>query len=62
MKQKRKQVEAPYRLWEHRKVTDEEIAACEGDYIGCEICYWRKRCAMLLSKKIEEVQNGEDKG
>ena len=57
-----KQVEAPYRLWEHRKVTDEEIAACEGDYHGCEICYWRKRCAMLLSKKIEEVQNVEDKG
>ena len=54
---KTKKVEAPYRLWEHRKVTDEEIAACEGDYHGCEICYWRKRCAMLLSKKIEEVQN-----
>ena len=54
---KTKKVEAPYRLWEHRKVTDEEIAACEGDYYGCEICYWRKRCAMLLSKKIEEVQN-----
>ena len=52
-----KQVEAPYRLWEHRKVTDEEIAACEGDYHGCEISYWRKRCAMLLSKKIEEIEN-----
>ena len=37
MKQKRKQVEAPYKLWEHRSATDEEIAACEGDYIGCEI-------------------------
>lgn len=39
------------------KVTDEEIAACEGDYHGCEICYWRKRCVMLLSKKIEEIEN-----
>lgn len=39
------------------KVTDEEIVACEGDYISCEICYWSKRCAMLLSKKIEEIEN-----
>lgn len=56
-----KQVEAPYKLWEQHSATDEEIAACEGDYIGCEICRWSKRCAMLLSKKIEEVENGEDK-
>lgn len=51
-----KQIEAPYKLWEQHSVTDKEIAACEGDYIGCEICYWRKRCAVLLSKKIDEVQ------
>lgn len=51
-----KQIEAPYKLWEQHSATDKEIAACEGDYIGCEICYWRKRCAMLLSKKIDEVQ------
>ena len=56
MKQGRKQVEAPYRLWEQCSVTDEEIEACKGDYIGCEICRWGKRCAMLLSKKIEEVE------
>lgn len=54
-----KQVEAPYKLWEQHSATDEEIAACEGDYIGCEICRWSKRCAMLLYKKIEEIEEVE---
>lgn len=51
-----KQAEAPYKLWEQRSATDEEIAACEGDYIGCEICRWSKRCAMLLIEKLEEYE------
>lgn len=52
-----KQVEPPYKLWEQHSATDKEIVACEGDYIGCEICRWSKRCAMLLNKKIEEIEN-----
>lgn len=51
--------EAPYKLWEHYTATDEEITACEGDYIGCEICRWRKRCAMLLYKKIGKIEEVE---
>lgn len=51
------QEKPPYKLWEQHSATDKEIAACEGDYIGCEICRWSKRCAMLLIEKLEEYEN-----
>lgn len=49
----------PYKLWEQHSATDKEIAACKGDYIGCEICRWSKRCAMLLIKKLKVYENGK---
>ena len=51
---KTKQKEPPYKLWEQHSATDKEIAACKGDYIGCEICRWSKRCAILLIEKLNE--------
>lgn len=50
------QEETPYKLWEQHSATDKEIAACKGDYIGCEICRWSKRCTMLLIEKLEEYE------
>lgn len=56
MKELFEKQEAPYKLWEQHSATDKEISACEGDYIGCEICPWSKRCATILIEKIEELE------
>lgn len=42
-----------YGIWEY-KATDEEIAKCKGDYIGCEICCNAKRCINIKLKEISE--------
>lgn len=43
-----------YEIWEHN-ATDEEIAECDGDYIGCEICRHKKRCLKLKLEQLEQV-------
>lgn len=51
-------------IWYNPKATDEEIAECRGDYIGCEICCNVKRCFGMLSAKLEDamksIQNKEE--
>ena len=41
-------------IWDH-KATDEEIAKCKGDYIGCEICCNANKCIDILLKKLEQA-------
>ena len=53
-------------IWYNSQATDEEIAECRGDYIGCEICCNVKRCFGMLSAKLEDsirksIKNKEEK-
>ena len=41
----------------YRKLTDNEIQRCNGDYIGCEICVNKNRCASL---KLERLLQNTD--
>lgn len=41
-------------IW-YRKASDEEIARCPGDYIGCEICQNQKRCFELLAQRLQNA-------
>lgn len=54
-----------YEIW-YRTASDEEIAGCPGDYIGCEICQNQKRCfelqAQRLQKAIDENAQKEREG
>lgn len=48
-------------VWENNNATDEEIANCNGDYYGCEICKNRGRCIKMtmssLTDAITEARN-----
>lgn len=43
-------------IW-NRIATDEEIANCNGDYYGCEICRNCNRCAELLIQRLNQANN-----
>lgn len=42
-------------IYYNPKATDEEIANCKGDYIGCEICCNVGRCMDMTLKKLDEA-------
>ncbi len=41
-------------IW-YRTASDEEIANCPGDYIGCEICRNQKRCFELMAQRLQKA-------
>ena len=41
-------------IW-YRTASDEEIAKCQGDYIGCEICRNQKRCFELMAQRLQKA-------
>jgi hypothetical protein len=47
-------------IWYNPKATDEEIAHCKGDYIGCEICCNVGRCFDMLLKKLDNAIRKEE--
>ena len=47
-------------IWYNPKATDEEIANCRGDYIGCEICCNVGRCFGMMLKKLDEAIRKEE--
>lgn len=47
-------------IWYETEVTDEDIEACPGDYYGCEICTYQKRCAFMRLEKLIDVMEKED--
>lgn len=42
-------------VYENPNATDEEIANCHGDYIGCEICCNVDRCLDMMLKKLDKA-------
>ena len=47
-------------IYYNPKATDEEIANCKGDYIGCEICCNVGRCMDMILKKLDEAIRKEE--
>ena len=47
-------------IWYNTKATDEEIANCHGDYIGCEICCNVDRCLDMMLKKLDKAIRKEE--
>lgn len=47
-------------IW-YRKASDEEIAKCQGDYIGCEICRNQKRCFELMAQRLQKAIDENNK-
>ena len=47
-------------VWYNTKATDEEIANCHGDYIGCEICCNVDRCLNMMLKKLDKAIRKEE--
>lgn len=41
-------------IW-YRTASDDEIAECPGDYIGCEICQNQKRCLEMKTQLLQKV-------
>jgi len=41
-------------IYEQDTATDREISMCEGNYIGCEMCKFKKRCREL---SLDEMIN-----
>ena len=41
-------------IW-YRAASDDEVAQCTGDYIGCEICQNQKRCAELMTQRLQKI-------
>lgn len=42
-------------IWHNPRATNEEIASCKGDYIGCEICCNSGRCLDMMLKKLDNA-------
>ena len=47
-------------IWYNTNATDEEIANCRGDYIGCEICRYANRCIDIKLKRLDEAIRREE--
>lgn len=48
------------RIYEKPNATNEEIANCQGDYIGCEICRYADRCIDIKLKRLDEAIRKEE--
>ena len=47
-------------IYYNPKATDEEIANCQGDYIGCEICCNAGRCLNMMLERLDKAIRKEE--